>query len=85
MNPKYKPKQVLFAINTYHYKDDTYQQEFYCIEKVIIDNINIDINGIDYWVTSVTTSIDWGDSLPEDLLFTTKELAAKHLLKLCKL
>lgn len=85
MNPRYKPQQVLFAINIYHYKDNTYQQDFFCIEKVIIDTINIDVNGIDYWVKSSTTGIEWGDSLSEDLLFTTKELAAKHLLKLCGL
>lgn len=85
MNPKYKPQQVVFAINTYHYKDESCQQDFYTIEKVTIATICIDISGIDYWVTSVNNDFECGDSLSENMLFTTKELAAKHLLKLCKL
>lgn len=85
MKSKYDPQQILYAINTYEYKDELLTQNFYCIEKVIIESINIDINKIEYWLKSTNNNLEWGICISENMLFTTKELAAKEIIKLCKL
>jgi len=85
MKPKYKPQQVVFAINIYNYKDDVLKQDFYRIEKVIIESVTIDINIIEYWFKDIKTGIGWQDCVPENMVFTTKELAAKQIIKLCEL
>lgn len=82
---KFKPQQVVYAINTYQYKDAVYQQDFYHIEKVIIESISVDIKTVEYWVKSIKTGEEWGECIPESAVFATKELAAKGLLKLCGL
>ena len=78
--------KVAYAINEYNYVDkenSKYNNTFYRIEKILIKDIFISYNIIEYMCTDLKTNEDWGDSTKQ--VYFSKRKASKELLKLCKL
>lgn len=92
--PKYQPHDRVYAIafssdseENKEIKSDLWEANFAKIFKVYIKSINIDSDGVSYWVGPdlELPSEDWGDSVKEDQLSPKFEDLIKYLKRRWKL
>ena len=84
---KYNPNDVVFAIS-FSKEDpdnDDFDANYAKIYKVRVLSVNIDEDGITYWLITVGDKNEWGDCVPEMHVSINKQDLVNLLLKTWKL
>ena len=82
---KYNVDDIVYAIDTFKYEHCEFTQDFYRIEKCRITSINIDENGVRYWVENLKTKSEYDESIPESNIAFGEIEICKQLINLCKI